>query len=130
MNALTARQVFRTLRDQRGRPRFFVALPALASLGNTRFSISIINIAADGAMIETRTFVPDHARLMISCGTVDVEATVVWRGTSREFGLRFERSLARWEVDEQIARSVALNSRRKQRCLGGTEAVSESRDKG
>ena len=115
MHASTARDAFQAQPDQRAQPRFTVALPALASCGSRRFSISIVNIAAEGAMIESWSVLLDRARLLISCGTTDVMATVVWQGSDRLFGVRFDRSLTLREISEQISRSSALQNRREQK---------------
>lgn len=76
--------------------------------------ISLVNISATGAMIETATLLRKGVRLTISCGTVNVLADVIWRGPNREYGVRFERPLKEREVAEQVARSHAVMARRHQ----------------
>lgn len=102
-------------KDQRSQFRIRVALPALASVDGTRIAISIVNIAAQGAMIETATILDKGGRLNISCGTIAVLAFVVWREPERKYGLRFARPLTEREVEEQVARSSAVSSRRDRR---------------
>lgn len=119
MNSLSARNAFQQHRDQRAQPRFTVALPALALFDRRTMLISIINIATDGAMIETGAVLPNDACIVISCGTVNVAATIVWQGLGGQFGVRFDRNLTDRDVNEQIARSDALNSRRERRVLDG-----------
>ena len=123
MNSFSPRHAFLQHQDQRAQPRFTVALPALALFGSRRLLISIVNIATDGAMIESGAVLPNHARLAISCGTVNVTATIVWQGADGQFGLRFNRSLTDRDVNEQIGRSAALNSRRERQVLNGLGTI-------
>lgn len=102
-------------KEQRSQSRIRVALPALASVGGTRISISIVNIAVQGAMIETATILEEGARLNICCGTIGAMAVVVWRRGDLQYGLRFAQRLTDREVEEQVARSIALRSRRDRR---------------
>lgn len=123
MNVVSQGDFVERQREQRSQFRIRVALPALALAGGIKISISIVNIAVQGAMIETSIILKEGARLAISCGTVSVMAIVVWRGPDRQYGLRFERPLTKREVEEQIARSSAVSSRRDRRSAKLTPSI-------
>ena len=109
MNVVSQGNFSKRQKEQRSQFRIRVALPALASAGEIKISVSIVDIAMQGAMIETGTILQEGARLAVSGGTVNVIAVVVWRGRSRQYGLRFERPLAQREVKEQMVRSSAVS---------------------
>ena len=115
MNLIASRDVFQHSRDQRAQPRFMVALKALMFFGGTKYPVNIVNIAADGAMIESSAALLLGAQMVVTCGTINVAARVIRLCSSRQFGIRFARSLSASKLEEQISRSFAISSRREKR---------------
>jgi hypothetical protein len=104
--------------DQRAKIRCPVGIPALALSDGTKSPISILNITADGAMIDTTKMFEPGSALVVQCGTMCATAKVVWQRPDRKAGLKFLTSLSEAQVEEQIARNAAISSFRARRTGG------------
>jgi hypothetical protein len=102
--------------DRRRSERFPVALPASVCLGAAKHTAKLINIVSGGAMLETRVELDVSAALVVSCGTINARATVVWTEGDRA-GVKFVHPLSEAEVNEQVSRCAALESRRRIRAV-------------
>jgi hypothetical protein len=97
--------------ERRTAPRMSVSLPVLINTSGSQHAAQLRNISRGGALLQART-VPDRGtRIVLSCGTIEADATVAWNDSS-VFGLRFNASVNDTIVDQQVARSEATASRR------------------
>lgn len=97
--------------ERRTAARISVSLPVLINASGAQHAAQLRNISRGGALLEARK-VPDLGTpIVLSCGTIEADATVVWNGSSA-FGLRFNAPVNDVVVDQQVARSEAMASRR------------------
>lgn len=115
MNVMSHESLVSLQKEQRRRSRIRVALPALAFVGGTKRIINIVNLALEGAMIESAVVLEGGDKIEVMCGTISVDAVVIWRGPNCQYGLRFQCALTEREVREQIARSSAISALRDRR---------------
>jgi PilZ domain len=97
--------------ERRTAPRISVSLPVLINASGSQHAAQLRNISNGGALLEGRTIPERGTRIILSCGTIEADATVVWNGVSA-FGLRFTTAVTDTVVDQQVARSEAMASRR------------------
>lgn len=93
--------------DRRTSDRFPVAVPASVLFGNLIYCARLINIAQNGAKIETSAPLELRSRLELRVGTVSVRAAVVWLKSDCA-GVNFGTALTDCQVAEQVSRSHAL----------------------
>jgi len=97
--------------ERRTAPRTSVSLPVLINASGSQHAAQLRNISRGGALLEGR-IVPDRGtRIVLSCGTIETDAIVVWND-AMAFGLRFNAPVNDTVVDQQVARSEAMASRR------------------
>ena len=97
-------------KDQLGRRlshRLPVVLPALIRSGEMNFTAKMTNIARDGARLETSAPVLAGANVTVCCGSIDAAGRVIWRNAG-VMGVNFDTRLSEAVVEEQVARSAAL----------------------
>lgn len=96
--------------DERRQGRIPVALPGSVTVNDRVVSALIFDLAPGGALIEMPLAVLPGAKLSLRCGPIFRSATVNWK-KGRRIGISFDQSLSDREVDEQIDRSHAIESR-------------------
>jgi len=97
--------------ERREWPRLRVALPASVTTASQDFNAKLVNIERCGAMLETAAVVEAGSRVMLRCGTIDAEATVIW-AESGGVGIRLLTRLTDSQIAEQLSRSAAMAARR------------------
>ena len=111
MNAPTFSNPGASKVDERKDGRITVALPGSVTVNDRVVSALIFDLAADGALIQMPIAVLPGTKVSLRCGPILRAATVRWK-KGRRFGISFDQSLTDHEVDEQIGRSHAIESRR------------------
>lgn len=97
--------------EQREHIRSLVGLPAVVRIRDTDHSARIVNIAPGGAMIETSAILDVGLPVTLRCGSIVADAIVMWSEGFRT-GVNFAVSLSDRDLAEQVARTVAISSRR------------------
>jgi hypothetical protein len=97
--------------EQRASERLPVSLPAYLEVRGEQHSAKLHNVGSGGAMIEIGVQLGTGTRIRFSCGTIRVDAVIVWATQGRS-GLKFLKSIADWQLAEQVSRSDALLRRR------------------
>ena len=92
-------------------PRAAVSLPVLISASGRRLAAKLHNLSRGGALVEAGAALSQGSRVVLSCGTIETDATVVWTA-DRTFGIRFAAPVNDAVVQQQLARSEAMSSRR------------------
>lgn len=110
---------------QRAWPRAYVSLPVLVESFGGKFSAHIRDISPGGAMIETIAPLKRGAALILSCGTIQAKAVVVWE-TGGRFGLKFYSLVSETEIAQQLVRSNAAQDRRLSRTGAAEEAAKDA----
>ena len=98
-------------RERRASERFSVVVPATLRLDTRDYTAKILNFVRGGAMLESSAPVEIASRVMLRCGTVAINATVIWSEGGR-IGINFETPLTDIQVNEHVLRSTALAARR------------------
>lgn len=112
--------------ERRVERRIPIGIPALASVENRRHPISVLDITTTGVMIAVRLELAKGQRLQIHCGSICTDAFVIWR-RGPEAGLKFKRPLSQSQVQEQVSRSTAIRSRRREAATKLGPAISPLR---
>ena len=97
--------------ERRTEPRVPVSLPVLVNLSGCQRTAKLHNLSRGGAMVETAAALARGSRLVLSCGTIEANATVVWHD-GQTFGLRFAAPVNDAVIRQQIDRSQAMASLR------------------
>ena len=100
----------RTAAERRAARRASVSLPVLIRASGRQHTARLHNLSCTGAMVETCAGLARGARLVLSCGTIEADATVVW-GAERTFGIRFTAPVRDIVVQQQVSRSEAASGR-------------------
>lgn len=100
--------------ERRGSRRFLVEVPATLTVGSDDHMAKLLNVVGGGAMLETRARLMPNSRITFRCGSVTVDAVVIWR-TAQRIGINFRTSLSDADIDEHLLRSEALADRRRLR---------------
>lgn len=100
--------------DERRSPREPVGLPALIVAENQHHGARLHDCSLEGAMIESSAPLEPRNRLVLRCGTIQVEAVVLW-GDERRYGIEFETPLSEEDMAQQIVRAEAVARRRRLR---------------
>lgn len=98
-------------RERRASERFSVVVPATLRLGTHDYTAKLLNIVRGGAMLESSAPAEVGSRVMLRCGTIAVNAIVIWSEAGR-IGINFETSLTDTQIEEHVSRSTALSARR------------------
>lgn len=93
--------------EQRKDGRTVIGLPATIRAGDADYSSRLLNLSAQGAMLETSAPVQNRAVVTLRCGSIFAKATVAWTKGQRA-GIRFSSPLSDRDIEEQAARSAAL----------------------
>lgn len=96
--------------ERRRAERAAVSLPVLIHAGGRQHIAKLLNLSSTGAMVETGAPLACGGRLVLSCGTIEADATVVWNG-QRTFGIRFLAPVRDAVVEQQLCRSQAAAGR-------------------
>lgn len=98
-------------------------MPALIEVKDENFTARVLDIAHHGVMLETLTTLELRTSLTLRCGHVEAKALVIWANGGR-YGIKFSTPLQDRDIDQQVARTKALGSRRTRRVSGPPEALS------
>jgi hypothetical protein len=93
--------------ERRASQRLSVEIPATLRVRSHDYTAKMLNVVHGGAMLESSAPAEVNSRVALRCGTVVVDATVVWSDAGR-VGINFVRPLTDAQVREQVARSTAL----------------------
>lgn len=96
--------------ERREARRAPVSLPVLIRSAGRQHTARLHNLSCCGAMVESAAAPARGARLVLSCGTIEADATVVWT-EERTFGIRFAAPVRDAVVQQQVSRSEAVNGR-------------------
>lgn len=88
-----------------------IGLPAVMRVDGRDYSVRIADIGPGGAMLETPTPLSLGAPLSLRCGSIVVDATVVW-AKGWQIGVNFACPLTEQDLAEQLTRTAAMASRR------------------
>ena len=97
--------------ESRGKQRHPVTLPAIAIIGLKSHSVRVMNLTAQGAMLQTTGPLATGFRITLRCGAITADACVAWTAGDR-IGVSFDRPLPEGELTEQLSRSSAISTRR------------------
>ena len=86
--------------------RLLAVIPVLIRLGDQNFTAKLANIGRGGAMLETAAPILVGATITMCCGTVTVDARIVWRKPG-QIGVNFQTPLTDPQIQEQVLRSAA-----------------------
>ena len=98
--------------DQRGHPRVDLGLPAIAVLDGQANNARLINITAAGAMIETSVLMTAGQKILLRCGAIQANASIIWAAEGR-LGVQFDQMLSGRDLTGQLARCEAMEARKK-----------------
>lgn len=96
--------------ERRRAQRAAVSLPVLIHSGGRQHVARLLDLSCSGAKVETAASLACGAQLVLSCGTIEADAAVVW-GNLRTFGIRFLAPVRDTVVTQQICRSQAAAGR-------------------
>jgi len=98
--------------ERRASERVKIALPILIAIGWARYSALVHDLSSEGAMLETTAPLTVDTEIQIHCGSIRTEGVVLWHGGNK-FGIRFCEQVSGRQIDEQVVRSDAVASWRK-----------------
>jgi hypothetical protein len=96
--------------ERRAAERSPVSLPVLIHAGGRQHVAKLHNLSLTGALLETAAELTRGARLVLSCGTIEADATIVWAGRG-SFGIRFAAPVRESVLEQQVKRSQAAGAR-------------------
>lgn len=96
--------------ERRRAERAAVSLPVLIHCSGRQHVARLLNLSCSGAMVETAASLDCGAQLVLSCGTIESDAAVVWCNR-QSFGIRFLAPVRDTVVEQQICRSRAAAGR-------------------
>ena len=100
--------------DQRVTSRTTIALPIFIVLSGKRHSAILRNLSTSGAMIVTSAPLVLDMKIEFHCGAICALGSVVWQRRSGS-GIKFDEHICERQLDEQVSRSSAVASWRKDR---------------
>lgn len=110
--------------EKRCAPRKAVTLPMSMMARGVRHNAVLRNLSTQGAMVQIASSLRDVDQIGFLCGSVAVDATIMWRNQSG-VGIRFAQPISARQLDEQLARSAAVESWRERRnrirLVGGSD---------
>lgn len=104
---------------QRKHQRSALALPAIVKVGGQEYGARILNIAAEGAMIQCSAYFRPGASFFLRCGSITAESVIVW-GENGRYGINFRLPLTERQLMEQLSRSKALDFRKRSKGPSGS----------
>jgi hypothetical protein len=96
--------------ERRAAERTSVSLPVLIHAGGRQHVAKVHNLSLTGALLETAADLPRGASVVLSCGTIEANATIVW-ASHGSFGIRFAAPVRETVLEQQVKRSQAASAR-------------------
>ena len=96
--------------ERRRAQRTAVSLPVLIHSGGRQHVARLLDLSCSGARVETAASFACGAQLVLSCGTIEADATVVWCD-QQSFGIRFLAPVQGTVIAQQVCRSQAAAGR-------------------
>ena len=84
-------------------------VPALIAVGETRYAARVLNLSTTGALLSSSSQFDVGSLVTLTCGTIDIAATVVHRG-DETLGVTFLAELDQDDIRRQADRTAAVRA--------------------